>query len=64
MEFIRRQLRNDAISVNVLKEERPSVQWLFNQSEQGIMGVEALKITNRNITMEVINHYRKLQGKQ
>ena len=59
-------MSSDAARVceNVLKEERPSVQWVFNQSEKGIMGVEALKITSRDMTMEVINHYHKLQGKQ
>lgn len=51
-------------SVKMFSRRKASVQWLFNQSEKGMMGVEALKITNRNMTMEVTNHYHKLQGKQ
>lgn len=59
-------MSSDEIKVceNVLKEERPRVQCLFNPSETMIMGLEALKIMYRNMTIEMINHYHKLQGKQ
>lgn len=51
-------------SENAVKVESLSIQLVFNQSKKGIMGMEALKITNRNMTMEVIIHNYKLQGKQ
>lgn len=35
---------------------------VFGQSEKVITEMEALKITNRNMTMEVIVHNYKLQG--